>query len=62
MRFLVKGVVKYRVEIGVFEADSAEQAIELAKESDEWARQSNRAKGGFYDVEAIGTNLAVNAS
>jgi hypothetical protein len=53
MKFLVKGVVKYCVDIGTFEADSVEQAIALAQESDEWAQQSDRARGGFYDAEAV---------
>lgn len=50
-KFKIVGIVKYHVDIGVFEAASPEAAQAIAEESHEWERQSRKAIGGFYDIE-----------
>jgi hypothetical protein len=52
MKFKVQAEVRYHVDIGVFEAESAEEALVLAEQSDGWLDKSRRHTGGFYDTAA----------
>lgn len=49
-RFRVTAVIKYRVDIGVFEATSQDEALEQAMDTPAWYRAS-KARGGVYDAE-----------
>lgn len=51
-RFKVRAILKYHVDVGVFEADSEEGAKKTAEESDRFERISYKAPGGVYDLEA----------
>ena len=53
-RYKVTAIIKYHVDIGVFEAPNKEVALNLAMETTEWYRASQKP-GGVWDtkIEAL---------
>lgn len=51
-RYKVKAEIRYDVDVGIFTADSLDEAKELAQESLRYSQVANGHRGGVYDLEA----------
>jgi len=62
-RFRVIATILYHERVGVFEAESAEQALRIAEGSHRWGVISDRSVGGIYDAyaEALPDDLVTGA-
>lgn len=49
--FKVVAVIKYHLDVGVFQAASKEDAYRIATESNEYWQIASHSRGGIYDLE-----------